>query len=158
MNQVQWQTYARHSHTAGSKTYSAKKHTDKIQKRVKRPTYKSIPFVVHLLIDDVCVLPATWPAAGIPIGLFYAQGAASLRIVHQMQHIGKEKRIVDRIKQLHSEICDCKHFTVGKIQTAVSINESVISQFRVSCRQSDILEFQISFEDELHECFNYSSI
>lgn len=164
MNPAQWKTFAQRLRTADSKPYKATKHQHKVQKRIARPNYKSIPFAVEIVHPE---LPFTgWVNSftqGVGLGSYYIPTHMTdvhSRYAQYSQHRGKERRVCDKIKQLHKEICGCKHFTIGKVSTIEfstieSSTNTTMSKFRVSCRQSVRLEFQLAFEDELNECFNY---
>lgn len=139
------------------RVYKAKKHLDKL---VKKPIKTIVPSKVF---DITVTSKDLWPqtrtiATNLPNMPFSYKSLTTYLyytppVVYYTEHRNKVHRVQTEIKRIHNAICSCKRFMFGVVKNAEYDSElqQVSASYRVSCDNLDLLEFQMLFEDSLHE-------
>lgn len=156
MNPAQWKTSAQRLLMDVSSSYVSKKHLDKLVKKPIKSIVPSKVFDITVTSKDLLQPNMT---AGMPLNSMFGYSPMSAhwyytpKVVYYTEHRNKAHRVHTEIKRIHNAICSCKRFMFGVVKNAEYDSElqQVSASYRVSCDNLDLLEFQMLFEDSLHE-------
>lgn len=76
-------------------------------------------------------------------------------MMSKQMHRSKEYQVKKQMKHIHDEMCGCKKFCIMKTSHDITVSELYLSFWSVLCEQAELFKFQVSFNDECANIFQY---